>query len=214
MSTLEQRQGLRFACQCVSASESIKTDPWAAIAQKKLLLDGTKEEILNVVARKPKTVAQMAKELDLSSPTVLTHVRALLESELLRESEAMERRYPAERFYEPNFPVVFAEESAQFETLCDDLAGKIADVFQKRSKQLQQIFTRTGMVKRGWEFADLTQYLYACVQRAAREELERRHALRPAQEHRNGVAWSFWAEDPNKDRKNARDKRFQRKRTV
>src|SRR5438876_956668 len=96
MSTLEQRQGLRFACQCVSARESIiKTDPWAAIAQKKLLLDGTKEEILNVVARKPKTVAQMAKELDLSSPTVLTHVRALLESELLRESEETERRYPA-----------------------------------------------------------------------------------------------------------------------
>ena len=104
----------------MSSRESTKTDPWAAVAQKKLLLDGTKEEILNVVARKPKTVAQMAKELGLSSPTILTHVRALMESELLRESEEMERRYPAERFYEPNFPIVSAEEHAQFETLCED----------------------------------------------------------------------------------------------
>jgi hypothetical protein len=36
-------------------------------------------------SRKPKTVGQMAKELGLSSPTILTHVRALMESELLRE---------------------------------------------------------------------------------------------------------------------------------
>jgi hypothetical protein len=39
----------------------------------------------------------------------------------------MERRYP-ERFYEPNFPVVFADEHAQFETLCQDIADRIADV--------------------------------------------------------------------------------------
>ena len=43
---------------------------------------------------------------------------------------------------------------------------------------------------------ELTHYLYACVQRAAREQLEGRGALRPAEEHRNGVAWSSWAEEP------------------
>ena len=64
-------------------------------------MDGTKEEILNAVARKPKTVAQVAKELGLSSPTILTHIRALIDSELLRESEEMERRYPAERLASP-----------------------------------------------------------------------------------------------------------------
>src|SRR5205809_7685043 len=122
MSISADRQGLRFACQCVSSRESTKTDPWAAVVQKKLLMDGTKEEILNVVARKPKTIAQVAKELGLSSPTILTHIRALIESELLRESEEMERRYPAERFYEPNFPVIFTDERAQFETLCQDIA--------------------------------------------------------------------------------------------
>jgi hypothetical protein len=120
---------------------------------------------------------QIAKELGLSSPTVLIHVRALIESELLRESKEMERRYPAERFYEPNFPVVFAEERAEFEPFCQEIARQIADVFQKRNKQLQQIFSRTELAKRGWPFADLTQYVYACVQRAAREELEKARDL-------------------------------------
>lgn len=199
MTIPEGRRGLRFACQCVSSRQSASSDPWVAVAQNKLLPDGTKEEILNLVADGPKTVAQMAKELGLSSPSVLTHVRAMMESELLRESEEMERRYPAERFYEPNFPVVRAEEREQFEDLCGKLAGRFADLFGERLNHLEQIFSRTGLAERGWEFADLTQYLYACVQRAAREQLEERGALRPAEEHRNGVAWAFWAEEPAAD---------------
>jgi DNA-binding transcriptional ArsR family regulator len=197
MSLSEDRLGLTFSCQCVSARDSTKTDPWTAIAQKKLLLDGTKEEILNVVARKPKTVAQVAKALGLSSPTILAHIRALIESELLRESKDMEKRYPAERFYEPNFPIVFADESEQFETLCQEIASDLADVFQKRSRQLQQVFSQTGLALRGWKFVDITQYFYACSQRSAREELERRGALRPAQSHQNGAVWTFWAEERN-----------------
>jgi DNA-binding transcriptional ArsR family regulator len=199
MSIPEGRRGLRFACQCVSARESEHGDPWAAVAQKKLLPDGTKEEILNLVAGGPKTVAQMAKELGLSPPSVLTHIRGMMESELLRESEEMERRYPAERFYEPNFPVVRADERAQFEELCQEIAGRFADLFEKRLKHLERIFSRTGLAERGWEFADLTQYLYACVQRGAREQLEERGALRSAEEHQNGVAWTFWAEEPKTD---------------
>jgi DNA-binding transcriptional ArsR family regulator len=199
MSIPEGRRGLRFACQCVSALESQGCDPWAAVAQKKLLSDGTKEEILNLVANGPKTVAQLAKELGLSPPSVLTHVRGMMESELLRESEEMERRYPAERFYEPNFPVVRAREREQFEELCREMSGSFADLFEKRLKHLERIFAQTGLAGQGWEFADLTQYLYACVQRGAREQLEERGALRPAEEHGNGVAWSFWAEEPRGD---------------
>ena len=199
MSIPEGRRGLRFACQCVSALESQHSDPWAAVAQKKLLPDGTKEEILNLVASGPKTVAQLAKELGLSPPSVLTHVRGMMESELLRESEEMERRYPAERFYEPNFPVVRAREREQFEELCHEMAGRFADLFEKRLKHLERIFSQTGLAERGWEFKDMTQYLYACVQRGAREQLEERGALRPAEEHDNGVAWSFWAEEPRGD---------------
>ncbi len=199
MTVPEGRQGLRFACQCVSSRQSEKCDPWAAVAQHKLLPDGTKEEILNLVADGPLTVAQMAKELGLSPPSVLIHVRAMMESELLRESEEMERRYPAERFYEPNFPIVRAEEREQFEELCRETAARFADLFEKRLKQLERVFSATGLAERGWEFADLTQYLYACVQRGAREQLEERGRLRPAEEHDNGVAWTFWAEEPAAD---------------
>lgn len=198
MTVPEGRQGLRFACQCVS-SRPANCDPWTAIAQNNLLPDGTKEEILNLVASGPLTVAQMAKELGLSPPSVLTHVQAMMESELLRESEEMERRYPAERFYEPNFPVVRAEEREQFEELCRETAARFADLFEKRLKHLERIFSATGLAERGWEFADLTQYLYACVQRAAREQLEERGALRPPKAHRNGMAWTFWAEEPAED---------------
>lgn len=199
MTIPEGRRGLRFSCQCVSARQSEHSDPWAAVAQNKLLPDGTKEEILNLVAKGPKTVAQMAKELGLRSPTVLIHVQAMMESELLRESEEMERRYPAERFYEPNFPVVRAEEREQFEELCRELSGRFADLFEKRLKTLERIFSGTGLAERGWEFSDLTQYLYACVQRGAREQLEERGALRSPEEHTNGVAWTFWAEEPEED---------------
>ena len=195
MSIPEGHRGLLFACQCVSARPSDHSDPWAAVAQNKLLPDGTKEEILNLVARSPKTVSQLAKEMGLSPPSVLTHVRAMMESELLRESEELERNYPAERFYEPNFPVVTAEERAQFNSSCVELAGRFADLFEKRLKQLERIFSETGLAERGWAFADVSQYLYACVQRAAREQLEERGALRPAEERSNGVAWSFWAEE-------------------
>lgn len=201
MTIPEGRRGLRFACRCVSALETERCDPWVAVAQNKLLPDGTKEEILNLVADSPKTIAQLAKELGLSPPSVLTHVRAMMESELLRESEEMEKRYPAERFYEPGFPVVRAEERAQFDELCLELSRRFADLFEKRLKQLERIFSETGLAERGWEFSDLTQYLYARVQRAAREQLEERGALRPPEEHPNGLAWTFWAEEPEQDGK-------------
>jgi hypothetical protein len=92
--------------------------------------------------------------------------------------------------------VVRVEEREQFEELCGELAGRFADRFEKRLKKLERIFTGTGLAERGWEFDDLTQYLYACVQRAARERLEERGALRPAEAHRDGVAWVFWAGEP------------------
>lgn len=199
MTVPEGREGLRFACQCVSSRRSDDCDPWTAIAQNKLLPDGTKEEILNLVASGPLTVAQMAKELGLSPPSVLTHVQAMMESELLRESEEMERRYPAERFYEPNFPVVRPEEREQFEELCKETAARFADLFEKRLKHMERVFSETALAERGWQFADLTQYLYAYVQRSAREQLEERGTLRPPVEHRNGVAWTFWAEVPEGD---------------
>lgn len=187
-------KGLRFACECVS-SQSGYGDPWASISQKKLLPDGTKEGILNSVAREPKTIAQLAKELDLSQPSIHRHIGEMMVSELLRESEEWERKYPTERYYEPNFPVVRADERAEFEATCQEMAERVADLFQKRRKQLESAFNRTDLGNRGWMFADIAQYLYASVQRGARELLEERGTLQQREKHRNGAEWLFWAEE-------------------
>src|ERR1043166_2119316 len=140
-------KGLHFPCECVS-SQGGYSDPWASIAQNRLLPDGTKESILNSVAKQPKTIAQLAKELGLSQPSIHRHTNEMMASELLRESAEWERAYPAERYYEPNFPVLKADESAEFEDLCQEMAERIADVFEKRQKQLVRAFARPGLAER------------------------------------------------------------------
>ena len=185
---------LQFACECVSVRGGY-SDPWAAIAQKKLLSDGTKEKILNLVAQQPKTIAQLAKNLKLSQPSVHTHINDMMRSELLRESEEWEKRYPTERYYEPNFPVVKQDEHTEFEALCREMSERVADLFEKKRKQLERAFKKTNLEENGWEFSDVAQYLYAHVQRGARRLLEDRGALPSRQKHKNGAEWIFWAEE-------------------
>ena len=199
MADRHDQKGLEFPCECVSAQGGY-SDPWASISQKKLLPDGTKESILNTVAREPKTVAQLAKELDLSQPSIHRHIGEMMASELLRESEEWERRYPAERYYEPNFPIVKTDERAEFEATCKEMAERVADLFEKRRKKLESSFDKTELEARGWEFADIAQYLYASVQRGARELLEERGVLPGREKHRNGAEWVFWAEEASSDK--------------
>jgi len=60
------------------------SDPWAEITKNKLLPNGTKEAILNVVSQEPKTITQIAEALSLSTPaSTLTSGHAA--HELLRE---------------------------------------------------------------------------------------------------------------------------------
>src|SRR5205823_10167481 len=160
MSVPDKRKGLQFACECVSVRGGY-SDPWAAIAQNRLLSDGTKEQILNLVAERPKTIAQLAKRLHLSQPTIHTHINDMMRSELLRESEEWEKRYPAERYYEPDFPVVKQDEHAEFEALCSEMSERVADLFEKKRRQLERAFKKTNLEENGWEFSDVAQYLYA-----------------------------------------------------
>ncbi|HKC65085.1 MAG TPA: winged helix-turn-helix domain-containing protein [Pyrinomonadaceae bacterium] len=190
----EDRKRLLFACECVS-SRSGYSDPWAGIAQNNLLPDGTKEKILNLVAEKPKTIAQLAKSLKLSQPSVHTHINEMMKSELLRESEEWEKRYPTERYYEPNFPVVKQGERAEFEKLCREMAERVASLFEKNRPRMERAFRKTDLKERGWEFPDIAQYLYAHVQRGARQILEERGSLPAREKHKNGAEWIFWAEE-------------------
>ena len=189
-------KGLRFPCECVSSRPGGYSDPWAEIAKNKLLPDGTKEEILNVLAQGPNTITQIAETLGLSAPSVHTHVSDMLRSELLREAVEMEKTHPAERYYEPNFPVFKAEECAEFRTLCDEMSNELVTLFERKQKKIERAFRKTGLPKKGWETSDITQCLFAKMYRGARTLLEQRGLLSPREKHINGAQWIFWAEEP------------------
>jgi len=194
MSVRNGGKHLEFACECFS-SRGGYSDPWAMVAQKKFLPDGTKEEILCSLADSPKTIAQLAKELRLSSPSVFTHITEMSASELLRETPSGAKRYPVERFYEPNFPVVSREERAEFDELCEEMSAQLAAAFARRRKKLEAAFGRTKLAERGWKFEDVAQYLFTRVQRGARRTLEEQGQLPVRCKRRNGCQWLFWAEE-------------------
>ena len=188
-------KGLRFPCECVSNSPGGYTDPWAEVTKRKLLPNGTKEQILTLVAREPKTTSQLAQALNLAPPTVHTHVNDMLKSELLRESEEFEKRHPTERYYEPNFPIFKAEECEEFRALCEEMAEQLAALFERHGPKINRAFNKTRLPAQGWELADVTQCLYANVYRGARTLLEKRGLLASPQKHANGAEWIFWAEE-------------------
>lgn len=192
-------RSLRFPCECVSSAPGGYSDPWAEITRKKLLPNGTKEEIVNLVAREPKTISQLAEALKLSAPSVHTHINDMLKSELLRESEASEKKYPTERYYEPNFPVFKADECKEFRTLCEEMAQKMVALFEGERSRMERAFERTKLKKQGWEFSDIAQCLFANMQRGARTLLEQRGLLVSRQMHANGAEWIFWAEEPEQE---------------
>ena len=97
MSVPDDREGLRFPCECVSGRRGGYSDPWTGVNKNKLLSEGTKEEILNLLAREPKTISQLANELKLRPASIHAHVNEMMKSELLRESEEGEKKHPSER---------------------------------------------------------------------------------------------------------------------
>ena len=176
-------------------------DPVAQVDYK-LLNDGTKELILNSVARQPRTIAGLAKELGLSQPTVHGHVNDLLASELLRDSLEWEKRHPAENYYEPNFPIIKAADRSAFDQVCRLIADQIADAFEGKMPDLRRSLEKNTLAIAGWEFSDVAQFCYASAQREARKILERRGHLPSREKHRNGAEWTFWAEEPGAGEKN------------
>lgn len=193
--TVGENKGLRFPCECVSNSPGGYSDPWADITRRKLLPNGTKEQILTLLADEPKTLSQLAQALNLSPPSVHTHINDMLKSELLRESKEFEKRHPSERYYEPNFPIFKAEECAEFRTLCEEMAEQLATLFEQRRAKMEQAFQNTNLPEHGWKLSDVTQCLYANMYRGARTLLEERGLLAPRAKHANGAEWIFWAEE-------------------
>lgn len=193
--TVSDHKGLRFPCECVSSLPGGYTDPWADVTKRKLLPNGTKEQIVSIVAQEPKTISQLAQALNLSAPSIHTHVNDMVKSELLRESEEYEKKHPTERYYEPNFPVFKAEECAEFRELCEEMAGQLATLFERRRAKMERAFRRTSLPDHGWELSDVTHCVYANMYRGARTLLEERGVLAPREKHANGAEWIFWAEE-------------------
>jgi DNA-binding transcriptional ArsR family regulator len=207
MAIPENLQGLRFPCECVSARAGGYSDPWADITRRKLLPNGTKEQILNLVAREPKTISQLAEALKLSAPSVHTHINDMIKSELLRESKEWEKKYPTERYYEPNFPVFRAKECAELKALCEEMAQQIITLFERKIAKMERAFRKTGLANEGWELSDITQCLYTNVYRNARTVLEQRGLMTSRQKHGNGASWIFWAEDHSDEQTQNRSRR-------
>jgi len=193
--TVDDRKGLRFPCECVSGLQGGYSDPWADITKRKLLPNGTKEQIVTLLAEEPKTISQLAHALNLSAPSVHTHINDMLESELLRESQEFEKRHPSEKYYEPNFPIFKAQECAEFRELCEAMSVQLANLFERRRASMERAFRNTNLPAQGWKLSDVTQCLYANMYRQARILLEERGLLTPRQEHANGAEWIFWAEE-------------------
>lgn len=192
---VSDRKGLRFPCECVSGLPGGYTDPWADVTKRKLLPNGTKEQIITLTADEPKTLSQLAQALNLSPPSVHSHITDLLKSELLRESDEYEKKHPTERYYEPNFPVFKAEECAEFQTLCDEMAQQLASMFERRQPKIEKVFRRTTLPDHGWELSEIAHCLYANMYRSARTMLEERGLLSSREKHANGAEWIFWAEE-------------------
>src|ERR1700704_4491470 len=142
-------KGLLFPCECVSSRTGGYSDPWAEITKNKLLPNGTKEEILNILAQEPSTITQIAEVLGLSAPSVHTHVSDMLRSELLREAVEWEKTHPAERYYEPNFPVLKTDECAEFRALCEEMSKEVVALFERKRKKIESAFRKTELAGKG-----------------------------------------------------------------
>ena len=193
--TVGDKKGLRFPCECVSNSTGGYSDPWADITKRKLLPNGTKEQILTLLVDEPKTLSQFAQALNLSAPSVHTHINDMLKSELVRESEEFEKKHPSERYYEPNFPIFKAEECEEFRTLCEEMSQQLATLFERRRAKMERAFKNTSLPAQGWKLSDVTHCLYANMYRGARTLLEERGLLAQRAKHANGAEWIFWAEE-------------------
>ena len=119
----------------------------------------------------------------------------MMKSELLRESMECEKKYPAERYYEPNFPIFKEKECDEFKTLCADMGAQVVKLFERNRSKMESAFKRTGLADQGWEFADITQCLFANMQRTARMTLEQNGTLSTREKRANGAEWVFWAEE-------------------
>jgi DNA-binding transcriptional ArsR family regulator len=188
---------LQFACDCVSHLHQPLRDPWSYVTRAGLISSETKEIILNKTYREPKTVTQLAREIGLSQPAIYKHVKELLASDMMRETQLpdAEKAYRVEKYFEPNFPVLLKEDIEQIDPACRKVAQGIAEVYWKHRDELQEAFSGCSLDRRGYALEDTLDYLYSKIRRMAREVLDEQGFLPELPTHRDGSRWVYWAEE-------------------
>ncbi len=188
---------LQFACDCVSRLNDTARDPWSHVTRSGFISSETKEIILNKTYRSPKTVTQLAREIGLSQPAIHKHVKELVHNDMLRTVSVSDdvKSYRVEQYYEPNFPVVFLEDLAQFEPSCRTTAERIAEIFWEQKKALEKAFDSTSLEDRGYEIGDILDFLYSKIRRMAREILVEQDFFAELPKHKDGSRWVYWAEE-------------------
>ena len=201
MASQEDKQSssriLQFACDCVSYLHDTVRDPWSYVRRAGLISSETKEIILNKTYRRPKTVTQLAKEIGLSQPAVYKHVKELLVSDMMREAHLpdAEKAYRVEKYYEPNFPVLYQEDVTQLEPICQKVAQRIAEIYWEHRDELQEAFDGCSLESRGYDLEDILDFLYSKIRRLGRRALDEQGFFPALPVHPDGSRWVYWAEE-------------------
>ncbi len=181
---------LMFPCDCISATPRCQ-EPWARVAKAGMFKDGTKEVLLNLLSRRPKTIAQLARQTRLAQPTVFRHIRDLTTHHLVREVQPKSKGYTFERYYKQNFPVLTRADRALFEEEIARLTDGIAAQIRRHLPAMRKLFNSSHAVREGWSFEEIAQYAVHAAQRRARIGLEKQRKL-AAQFRSAGLDFAFW----------------------
>jgi predicted transcriptional regulator len=183
-------KALSFSCGHISED----ADPWSYVSNSGILDAETRLLILEHIYRGPKTVTQLAHEFGLSQPAVHRHVMDMLHVGIIREADLSdgEKRFRVEKYYEPNFPVIFESDFKAFQKELETISRRIVEIFEREKSALKEKFENTHLQKAGWTFEDITFYLFDKSERMARDQLQDREFF-PEKE------WIFFAEETDSE---------------
>jgi DNA-binding transcriptional ArsR family regulator len=185
-----ERKSKALAFSCGHVSED--ADPWSYVSNSGILDAETRLLILEHIYKEPKTVTQLAHEFGLSQPAVHRHVMDMLHVGIIREADLSdgEKRFRVEKYYEPNFPVIFEDDYKEFQRELETISRHIVETFEKEKEKLKEKFENTHLQNIGWSFEDITFYLFDKSEKIARDQLQN-SGFFPKKE------WIFFAEESN-----------------
>jgi hypothetical protein len=189
-------KGLRFPCECVSSKPGGYSDPWAEITKNKLLPNGTKEEILNVLAQGPKQLLKSQRPSASPHQAFTLTLATCCAANSYAKPLNGKKRTPQSAIMSRTSLYSRLTNARSFIALCEEMSKDLMKLFERKRQKIERAFRKTSLSEQGWELSDITQCLFANMYRGARSSLEQRGLLSPRAKHANGTKWIFWAEQP------------------